>query len=237
MNKNKLIFLIIIIVILGVGISIVLIPKLKKEKELQKMEYMKSVYQTGLSQYLVDVLDLEKYDQELLQSDLHFIPYRKEKQSEAQKKDQFGLSFIYLRNEIHLEYLSEDEMQSFKVELQNSDGELTDELLQIIIDTYKKVIPPFEIQTNEDKKIQTTFDNNMKWVDMNSIILRLSTDEEYDENGNWVDEDHEVVKQNALKEFSERMEKELEGKLGDTPVRVQIEFSPFSDFENGFLNY
>ena len=237
MNKIKIIFFVIIIMILGIGISIILVPKLKKEKELQEMEYMKSVYQTGLSQYLVDELDLEKYDQELLQSDLHFIPYPKEKQREAQKRDQLGLTFIYFRNEIHLEHLSEEEMESFKMEFQNSDGELSDELMNIIIDTYKEVIPLRKIESEEDKKVETTFDNNMKWVDMNSLILRISTNEEYDENGNLVDEDHEGVKQNALKEFSERMEKELEGRLGDTPVRVQLEFSPFSDYENGFLNY
>lgn len=202
---------------------------------------IEKVYRIGLSQYLLETLDLEKYDKELLESDMDYIPYYEGATganiSESQKRDKLGLTYIYLRNNLHLERLTKEETEILAKEVENMESDiLSDEVMNVIINTFPDVIAYKIVETPEDKKVMTSYDNNTDFVELNALVLKIATNEEFDENGNYVNKEHEVQKQRALQEFSNRMETELNGKLGDVPIRVRRDFSLFSEDGNGFMN-
>lgn len=215
----------------------------RSTEEREAQSGVEEIYRTGLSQYLLEVLDLEKYDKELVESDMNYIPYYGEGergancQTEEQKRDRLGLTYIYLRNELHLDRLSEEETKILEKEAENTGTDtISDEAMEMIINTFPDVISSMEIKTPEDKEVMTFYDNNTDFVEVNALVLKIGTNDEFDENGEWVNKEHEVEKQRALKAFSDRMESELNGKLGDIPIRVRRDFSLFSEDGNGFMN-
>lgn len=197
-----------------------------KEESLDVEE----IYRIGLSRYLLDTLNLEEYDKELSESQLHYIPNDEKKESIAQKKDKLGLTYIYLRNELHLDRLAEEEIELLKKETESIEtGILSDEAMRMIINTFPDVISQKQIEKPKDKNVETMYDNNGDFVKVNTLVLRIGTKSEFDENGYYVDKEHEVEKQRALEEFSKEMEAALNGKIGDIPIRVQRDSSPFSE--------
>lgn len=200
---------------------------------------IEKVYRIGLSQYLLETLDLEKYDRELSHSEMNYIPYEEEdrKKSDAQKRDKLGLTYIYLRNNLHLERLTKEETEILTKEAENEESDiLSDEAMNVIVNTFPDVIAYKIVETPEDKKVMTGYDNDTDFVELNALVLKIGSKSEFDENGDYVSEEHEVEKQRALQEFSNRMEAELNGKLGDVPIRVRRDFSLFSEDGNGFMN-
>lgn len=214
----------------------------KSTEEQEEQTGVEEIYKTGLSQYLLEALDLEKYDKELLESDMNYIPYYEgargaNGKTEEQKRDKLGLTYIYLRNELHLDRLSEEETEILTKEAEKMDLDtISDEAMDVIINTFSDVVSSMEIKTPEDKEVMTFYDNDTDFVEVNALVFKIGTNEEYDENGNLVNKEHEVEKQRALQEFSHRMESELNGKLGDIPIRIRRDFSLFSENGNGFLN-
>lgn len=197
-----------------------------KEEQLDVEE----IYRIGLSRYLLDTLNLEEYDKELSESQLNYIPNDEKKKSIAQKKDKLGLTYIYLRNELHLERLAEEDIELLKKETESIEtGILSDEAMRMIINTFPDVISQKQIEKPEDKNVETMYDNNGDCVKVNTLVLRIGTKSEFDENGYYVDKEHEAQKQRALEEFSKEMETTLNGKIGDIPIRVQRDSSPFSE--------
>lgn len=191
---------------------------------------VEEVYRIGLSRYLLDTLDLEEYDKELSESQMNYIPNDEKNESTAQKKDKLGLTYIYLRNELHLDRLTEEEIELLKKETEGIEtGILSDEAMRMIINTFPDVISQKQIEKPEDKNVETMYDNNGDFVKVNTLVLRIGTKSEFDENGYYVDKEHEVEKQKALEEFSKEMESELNGKIDDIPIRVQRDSSPFSE--------
>lgn len=211
----------------------------ERKESTEEQSGMEEIYRTGLSQYLLEVLELEKYDKELVESDMNYIPYHEgeNRYSEEQKRDRLGLTYIYLRNELHLDRLTEEETEILAKEVENTGTDtISDEAMEVIVNTFPDVISSMEIKAPEDKEVMTSYDNNTDFVEVNALVLKISTNDEFDENGNWVNKEHEVEKQRALREFSDRMESELNGKLGDVPIRVRRSFSLFSEDGNGFMN-
>lgn len=197
-----------------------------KEKSLDVEE----VYRIGLSRYLLDTLDLAAYDKELSESQMNYIPKGEKDKSNAQKRDKLGLTYIYLRNELHLDRLTETELELLKKETESIEmGILSDEAMRMIINTFPDVISQKQIEKPEDKNVETMYDNNGDFVKVDTLVLRIGTKSEFDENGYYVDKEHEVEKQRALEEFSKEMEAALNGKIGDIPIRVQRDASPFSE--------
>lgn len=200
----------------------------ERKESTEEQSGMEEIYRTGLSQYLLEVLELEKYDKELVESDMNYIPYHEgeNRYSEEQKRDKLGLTYIYLRNELHLDRLTEEETEILAKEVENTGTDtISDEAMEVIVNTFPDVISSMEIKAPEDKEVMTSYDNNTDFVEVNALVLKISTNDEFDENGNWVNKEHEVEKQRALREFSDRMESELNGKLGDVPIRVRRSFS------------
>lgn len=202
-------------------IGVMILIGCKKEDNAMSVE---EIYREVLSQYLLETLELEKYDEQLSNSEMGYIPNKGEDITEPQNRDRMVLKYIYLRNELHTERLSDEEVNILLTEAKN--GNLySDKSKEVIINSFANVIPPKKFENEEDKKIETTYDMGMNpdFVTMDSLVLMIGTMSEFDEEGNYVDLPHEEKKKEELVKFCNQMERNLEGRLGDVPVRVLLE--------------
>lgn len=186
---------------------------------------VEDIYREGLSSFLLQELDLEHYDGQLLESGMGYIANDEDDMSESQKMSRLGLTYIYLRNELHLERLTDEQQEKLKTEAANYHGTISDETMELITSTYANVITPQEIRTEADKEVETFYDSRLQpdLVKMNALVLMIGTMSEFDENGNYVSLEHEKEKTESLRSFAEEMERELAGRLGDVPIRVLVE--------------
>lgn len=186
---------------------------------------VEAYYREGLKQYLVKELDLKEYDFMLEESEMNYIPNDEECKSDAQKTGDLGLKYLYLRNELYLERLSETDIETLKAEMKKNGNDISEEAMSVIEATYANVITPKEVITEEDKKILTYYDSAIapEFVTMDSLVLKIGTMGEFDGNGNYVNREHETEKRERLTQFAENMEMALEGSLGETPIRILVE--------------
>lgn len=187
---------------------------------------VEAYYREGLKQYLLQELDLKEYDFMLEESEMNYIPKDEESKSDAQKAGDFGLKYLYLRNELHLERLNEADIEVLKAEMKKNGSNVSEEAMSVIKATYADVITPKEVITEEDKEVLTYYDSAItpEFVTMDSLVLKIGTMGEFDANGNYVNREHETEKKESLMEFAENMEMTLKGRLGETPIRVLVEY-------------
>ena len=97
--------------------------------------------------------------------------------------------------------------------------------MQLIEKTFVDVMGYKKIESEEDKKVKTFYDQKIypQFVTYDTIVIKIATMHEYDENGNYVDREHENEKESFLSDYASDMEKTLEGKLGDIPISVQVQ--------------
>lgn len=202
-------FLMIIIVISGCN---------KKESEM-----VEKIYKKGFSQYILENLELEKYDKLLTNDKMNYIPNDNNHMTNAQMTDYLNLTYIYLRNDIHTERLTKKERVLLAKE-ENSNL-FSQNSMDLIINTYPDIISAKKIDKPEDKEIVTSYDSKLPsdFVTVNSLVLVIGTMSEFDENGNYVDKKHEKEKKEELDKFCKKMEEDLNGKLGEIPIRILYE--------------
>lgn len=217
MSKIKIAGLILIFFICG-NVFIV------NGQEKMNMDNIEQIYRKGVSEFLSEQLDLKSFDDELKSDKMNYIPRDDEYKTEYQKRDKLGLEYIFLRNDIHAERLSEQQIALLKK--QNPEEPYSDEIMELIKNTYVDVLSYKKIESEADKTIKTFYDSqfNPVFVSFDTIVIRIATMPEYDKNGNYVDEKHESDKESSLKKFASSMQSELSEKLGNTPISVQTEF-------------
>lgn len=189
----------------------------------QESKSIEEIYREGFSQYLLETLELDQYDKMLADSKMNYIPNDNEHMNEAQKADRLGLTYIYLRNDIHTERLAQEDIDI----LLKEDGreQFSEEAMNVIKRTYPDVISAKKIEKPEDKEIETSYDSKLQsdFVTVDTLVLTIGTMGEFDENGNYVDQNHEQEKTDELQKFCEQMEQDLKGKTGEVPIRVLFE--------------
>lgn len=210
-------------IILCVFVLLLFFTVIVSGREVKKTENIEEIYRYGFSEFLLDKLNLKKYDEELMKNNMCFIPRDKAHKEEAQKIDQMGLQFFYIRNEVHIDRLSEEQKDVLRKQKLNT--KLADETLQVIEQSYADVMGYEVIKTEDDKNVKTTYNLTSLpyFVTYETILIKLATMREYDKDGNYIDLQHEKEKEAALEKYVENMEKELRGKLGDTPIAIQLE--------------
>lgn len=188
------------------------------------MTDMEKIYRVGFSTYLDEKLNLKAYDDELKADELNFIPCDEEHKTDSQKKDELNLNYIFIRNDVHIDRLT-DEQKNILAE-QDPDDIYSEEAMDIIEETYADVMAYKKIETEEDKNVKTFYDSQFDpvFVTYDTIVIKIATMPEYNEAGNYVNKEHEYDKEDALTDFAANMEEELNGKLGDIPISVQVEF-------------
>lgn len=218
MRKRKLVGLLICTFILSIAIKVC-----GQEVNMKNTEYIEQIYRIGFSKYLLEKLDLQTYDDELKENEMNFIPCDEEHKTDAQKKDELKLNYIFVRNDVHVERLS-DEQQAV-LRRQDLGGVYSNEAMDIIEETYVDVMGYKKIESEEDKTAKTFYDEQFEpvFVTFDTIVIKIATMHEYDKNGNYVNKEHEYEKEEALEKYAANMEKKLQGKLGNIPISVQIE--------------
>lgn len=185
------------------------------------------LYRKVFSEYVVKTLNLDRYDQELLESSERFIPKEDQEKSDAQKADLCGLSYIYIRNGFHFDRLSPDNKNLLEEEAENirEDSKIPQDVIDLVKASWPNIVSYQEIKNEDDRKILTFYDESMspEFVTVDTLELKIATSPEFDKNGNYVDINHEGDKTDKLKEFASNMETELQGKLGIVPIRVFLD--------------
>ena len=216
MKKVKIILLAMCLVFFADVVNI-------RGQENDDMENIEQIYRIGFSKYLLEKLDLKAFDDELQKSEMKIIPCDEEHKTEAQKKDELGLEYIFVRNDVHIDRLSAEQQELLAS--QNLKDSYSDEVMQLIEKTFVDVMGYKKIESEEDKKVKTFYDQKIypQFVTYDTIVIKIATMHEYDENGNYVDREHENEKESFLSDYASDMEKTLEGKLGDIPISVQVQ--------------
>lgn len=174
-------------------------------------------YKKIFCQYLMENLDIAKYDKELADNALKFIPKPEKKQKIEQKFSSVGLKYIYLRNVIYIEKLTIEDLDLLRKSINSSEKDIFDKLNEMVKRTYLDVIAI----NKEEKNLKIIYDNDtVNKVPNNAIVFKISTYPEYNSAGEYVDDNNEKAKNKYIKDLKERMEKEFNGKLGNTPIFV-----------------
>ena len=93
------------------------------------------LYRKLFNKYIINTLNLKKYEEELKNSNLNFIPVIEKKQDIYQFIVSDELDYFYIRNNIYLEHLTNEEINYLR-SLSNTNIDST----EFIEKTYKKVI-------------------------------------------------------------------------------------------------
>lgn len=170
------------------------------------------LYKNAVLAYLIEQLALEQYDQELAESPLKFMPAEPEYVTEP-------LKYFKIMNSVFGERLSAEDQ-----EIIDSAEEKDEKVEEVAVRTFADTISAIPIVTPEDRKTLTYYSNNAlskpDFVTADSLVIEIRTSSEYDTDGNIVDITHEQAKEAALHEIAKRMETELDGSLGDVPIRI-----------------
>lgn len=176
-----------------------------------------SVYSDLLIQYLIKKYDLKAYDEMLKTSSKRFVKVDTENMDLYQYTSSEYLDFLYLRNNIYIENLNEEEIIYLN---KITDSRLNDEFEKFIESTYRKVIFPNKGYTMYGP------DNSKYLKSTNSLIIGLRH-KGLDLNNDNEEEIEMFMKQNNyLKLFISELEKQLNEKNIDN-VNV-IEYNDFS---------
>ncbi len=101
--------------------------------------HLSTIYRTLLNKY-IKYISLQKYDDLILNSDLDFKKVKNEAKDFYQYYNNAGLNYYYVRNNIYVERLNEEEKQFLIRKMSNVDYNLDDESISFIEKTYKKLI-------------------------------------------------------------------------------------------------
>ena len=236
-KKNKSIIIILMGVLLmlsagcGKSSTTVAVDEAKTGTEIAVQENgemdIEKIYMTALGNYIKEQLGLEEYDNKI--AEIGCIPVDEEYKSENQKNGDMGLKYIYIRNELHLDRLADDDMELLKESVTSTEAEAQDLVMEMVVRTFENCISPLEIKSDEDKEVQTLYDeyiteqDNPRFVNMNSLVLQIATQSEYDENDEIVDEAKDAEKEEKLIELAGHMEEDMDGLLGEIPIRVFVD--------------
>ena len=197
----------------------------KKEKENYLSIY--NMYRKLFTEYMIEILNLKKYDEKIEKSKNEFIKTEKEKMDIYQYFSEKELKYFYIRNNIYIEKLSEEEKRYIEEKIKIKDYKLSEEEKEFIKKTYKKVI--FEdVFKNSKKSIILYGPNTSRFLAKNDEIIIGYRYDEFGENG-LTDEAWGKQHRSQLKEMRETIidmmeeykQKELSVniiKYGDTSI-------------------
>lgn len=138
-------------------------------------------YKILLDKYLMDKLSLKKFDDKIVNSDLFFVPIQNENMDFYQSFSSIGLKYIYLRNNLYIDKLSNDDIDIIvnlsKEQLNNPDIEL----IGLIEKTYKDVLDGRPQEENIAINYKKYYGGDY-WFNSDEIVFGIRYDE-FTDNG------------------------------------------------------
>lgn len=188
---------------------------------------LETIYRIGLGEYLNEKLKLSEYEAQIAEAGC--IPVDPDKKSEEQLKDRTGTKYIYIRNEIHTERLSPQDIETLKSGTLKEDGTLSDEIMDVVERTFPEVISSVDIRKGKHEGETIIYDMNVLGdtesydIPVNALLLQIAT--QADRSGkDGVSREKEEEKENALYDISQKIESESKGLFENTPVCVRVNF-------------
>lgn len=183
----------------------------------EKYFFIQSLYQKVLEEYLAQELDLEKIDKKIQKNSHNFHPLEEDQQY-YQRHSMLDLNFIFLRNTIFIERLSQEDIGILLKYYDQNETEITDELRELVKRTYPYVLAPVDTQLYPDVYSFSYGAGPGEVFTMDTIVFGISITNPYDSTGEnqLIDkeeyqEDYLYLKEKLVPTFI----KELEGKLGE----------------------
>ncbi len=152
-------------------------------KEEEKKDYLSLyiTYSNLLYKFLLEQLNLKKYDDMIINADNHFQPVNVNDMDIYQYLSIKYLKYIYIRNNLYIERLSNEEMEYLKLKNKNHDLELDNDTRNFISNTYLKVIS----EQIDSKVVNISYgpDNLRFYKPNNALIIAIRFDDYYKEVG------------------------------------------------------
>ena len=180
---------------------------------------LENKYKKYFEKYLMNIVDLSKYDYELITSSLDFGNINKSIKLFSNLNEYFNLNHIYLLNNFFVEKLTKAELDILK-----SDNEK--ELLKLVENTYKELIKNNynngKYSENVYKICYGVYPTPENLIDNNSLVLIIYYGKNNRKYGKKGYIDNYKKKRELLKEISIKIENEISKNL-DIPVKVLFE--------------
>lgn len=145
----------------------------------EKREYLilLSVYMNIFIQYLCYKFNLKYYDNLLNNSDYNFIPINENNMDIYQKFSKKYLKYFYVRNNIYIEKLNENDLEFLREIAFKSNKKNNEEIVNFIERTFKKVI--FEDALRDGSRCMVFFGENSQYYSSvnDSIVIGVKYDE------------------------------------------------------------
>lgn len=198
--------------------------RLCKEKGLTETEdslsrrylCMQAIYRANLDAYLLDALDIRQLDEEMRSSSLGFVSPKPEDRDLYERESTLGLKYIYLRNNLYIEYLEREQLDLLEHQLKTGKEAVTDEIRKMVKETYQEII---RVREPEERTDSCNFfyagtEGNIPEIPNHALVLKISNVMEYDASGNLFSDDRMKEKREYLDRVKMEKEKEYSDILG-----------------------
>lgn len=186
-------------------------------------------YKYLLCRYLIGNTSLKHFDDELKQSNLMFSFLDLGDMDFYQSTSYLGLTYLYLRNNLYVEKLSEEDIEKI-VNLDYNNLQLLDECSKIVSRTFKNVINVSD-SNEDDVKVCYGLDANKFWFNSDELVIGFRYDEYKNDNlsdKEW--EENYFLQIDYLKNFFINFEDTLSKELG---MKVKIvQYTEFTVMDN-----
>lgn len=205
--------------------------ELGKEKGLLEEERLsryylelQSVYRANLDAYLMEMLDVEDLDKELVNSSLGFVCHAAEDQNPYEKESTMGLTHIYQRNNLYIEYLSEEQLSILRQSSESGKALVTNEVKDMVKHTFREVVRVRNPGDWEDKSefLYPEAVGRKPKIPNHALVLEITNSVEYDSLGKLLPDRYRREKYEYLERIKKEKEKEYSQILG-TEVYILIE--------------
>lgn len=107
------------------------------------------LYKKLFLDYIIKKLKLNEYDEKLNKSDLNYISISLEDKDNYQKNNSRNLKYFYIRNNMYIERLTQEDIKFIQNKRKNSEELLDEEWIKFIESTYPKIIKE---ETNRNRR-------------------------------------------------------------------------------------
>ena len=185
-------------------------------------------YKILFEKYLMLKLPLKEMDNKIVNSGLAFVAIDNDNMDFYQRFSTMGLKYVYLRNNLYVNKLSNDEIDLLVNVKEDELNSPSDKLFQLIEDTYKDVIDAKPLGDDVADIYRKCYgvDSYDYWINSDELVIGVRYDEFADnglgENDEWVDNYNNQL--DFLANLMAESEKDCSAKLG-----IKVNFLYFDD--------
>lgn len=189
-------------------------------KELENIQNEQDIYRFLAQRYILEKTRLDRIDMRMKEYEIPFIPYPVEERDIYQKQDFMKLRYIYMRNEVHMERLTPEQIEVFET----AKNHITEETaivkaMTLVQNTYREVLS-FSDMPDVEVELFPSISGEGN-VPGDAIVFMIATIPDYDGLGNVKDWEKEHKKDNILASLKMQLEPVCKKAL-KMPVRFII---------------